>query len=313
MNQEATRAEAAIPLPNYGVLRIGGPGAVQFLQGQFTNDTRLLGDGRTQISACCTSQGRTIAVAHLRQVDETIYALLPADIVDKVATCLRKFVLRAKVETVHAADLRIGAIVTAPGSIAVARSPFDEATPELSLVSKPGSTEVVTFQYAAGRQVIAATATAWQSVPNLSPNPASTQALEEWLAADIADGLPVVTAVTSEQFIPQMLNLDLLDGISFTKGCYTGQEIVARTQNLGRIKRRTLRYRLPGGPVPPPLAPLFRDGTKVAEVVLGADRPGSVELLAVTQLDARDRPLTLDDGRIAVPQPLPYAIPGSAA
>ena len=100
--------------------------------------------------------------------------------------------------------------------------------------------------------------------------------------------------------------------MAFDKGCYTGQEIVARTQNLGRIKRRTLRYRLSGGPLPDLLAPLYRGGTKVAEVVLGAARTEGVELLAVTQLDAGDLPLALEDGRIALPQPLPYVVPGTA-
>ena len=92
----------------------------------------------------------------------------------------------------------------------------------------------------------------------------------EWLAADIAAGLPLVSAATSEQFIPQMLNLDLLDAVSFTKGCYTGQEIVARTHHLGRVKRRTMRFRLAAGPAPAPLQILLVDGAQAAEVLLTA-------------------------------------------
>ena len=84
------------------------------------------------------------------------------------------------------------------------------------------------------------------------------------------------TPSTSGAFVPQMLNLDLLDAISFSKGCYTGQEIVARTQHLGRIKRRLGRYRVPAGVEPAPLAGLYRDGTKVAEVLMSASgTPGS--------------------------------------
>ena len=118
---------------------------------------------------------------------------------------------------------------------------------------------------------------------------------------------------TSESFVPQMLNLDLLDGISFDKGCYTGQEIVARTQHLGRIKRRTFRYRLADGPAPAPLDGLYRDGTKVAEVLVAARRQGVAEFLAVTNLDACDEPLATGDGRPAQRLALPYAVDGPAS
>jgi hypothetical protein len=161
----------------------------------------------------------------------------------------------------------------------------------------------VAFDYAPGRRAIAAPADTWRSTS------ARPQVLDEWLAADIRDGQPQVVAATSEAFIAQMLNLDLIGGISFSKGCYTGQEIVARTQNLGRIKRRTFRYRVDGGTPPAPLAGLYIDGSKVAEVLTSAAWGGSVELLAVTSLDARDRVLTLDDGRSAVPLEMAYTVP----
>ena len=108
-----------------------------------------------------------------------------------------------------------------------------------------------------------------------------------------------MTAATTEQFIPQMLNLDLIDAVRFTKGCYTGQEIVARTQHLGRVKRRTLRFRLAAGPAPEPLQHLLLDGVKAADVLLTATTDTGVELLAVTNLDARERSLTTEDGRVA--------------
>ncbi len=80
-----------------------------------------------------------------------------------------------------------------------------------------------------------------------APAAASSSVERDWRLADIRAGLAQVYAATSELFVPQMLNLDLIDGISFTKGCFTGQEIVARTQHLGRIKRRMFRLRLPQG------------------------------------------------------------------
>src|SRR3954471_8689733 len=98
MNEELTQPLRALLLPAVAVLRIAGRDAITFVQGQFTSDVRDLADGRTQLSACCTNHGRVIALVRFRQQDEAIYALLPADVAPRLATHLRKFVLRAKVE-----------------------------------------------------------------------------------------------------------------------------------------------------------------------------------------------------------------------
>jgi hypothetical protein len=306
---DATQALRAVLLPGFGVLRIAGADAVQFLQGQFTNDTRLLADGRTQVSACCTGQGRVLAVVRFRQTDEAVYALLPAELLGKVATQLRKFVLRAKVEILQALDLHVGAIYSGAAAMGVTQRAFDEAALTMSPVPLAGATEVVTFQYAAGREVVAAPAAAWRAISGLSLSRPSPQSQEQWLAADIADGLAHVFQATSEQFIPQMLNVDLVGGVSFTKGCYTGQEIVARTHHLGRVKRRTMRFVLPvPGDAPALMSSLLLDGTKAADVVMTATLPDRVELLAVTYLDAQDKALATADGRVAEPRPLPYRV-----
>ena len=308
MNEELTQPLHAILLPSYAVLRIAGRDAVTFLQGQFTSDVRGLADGRTQLSACCTNQGRVMAVVRFRQQDEAVYALLPADLASRLATHLRKFVLRAKVEVLLAGDLHIGAILTGSADAPVARV-GDPTELTMSPVPLAGSTEIVTFQYAPGREVIAAPPAAWRAISGLSLSRPNERSQADWIAADIAAGLPEVTAGTTEQFIPQMLNLDLLDAVSFTKGCYTGQEIVARTQHLGRVKRRAMRFRLASGPAPEPLQNLLLDGAKAADVLVTAPRPGgAVELLAVTNLDVQGRSLATEDGRVAEPMPLPYPL-----
>jgi len=310
MSDEATQPLRAFLLPHLAVLRVAGPEAATFLQGQLTHDTRLLRDGRTQLSACNSAQGRVIAIVRLRQTDDAIYALLPADLAAPLATHLRKFVLRAKVDLLQAHDLHLGAVVTAAIDSSAVAAKFDEAAMTLSPVPMSGATEVVTFNYAPGREVVAAPPAAWRAISGLSLLRPSERSANEWLAMDIRDGLPQVFAATSEHFVPQMLNLDLIDAISFTKGCYTGQEIVARTHHLGRIKRRTLRYRLAQGPPPAPLQPLFLDGTKVAEVLMSAADAGGAQLLAVTNLEAKGQALTLADGRRAEPLTIPYEIAG---
>jgi tRNA-modifying protein YgfZ len=304
---EATQSIHAALLPFFGVLRCSGEDAARFLQGQVTHDTQLLADGRTLLAACNTPQGRVIAVMRLKQTDDAVYALLPTDLLEHVASRLRRFVLRAKVDVQIAADLQVAWVGGHPFSATLAIESYD-ATRTVSAIPQAGATEVVSFDYGAGRQVVATPGAALRAITGLSLSKSLPRIAEEWWAVDIAAGLPQVFRASSEQFVPQMLNLDLLDGISFTKGCYTGQEIVARTQHLGRIKRRTFRYRVAGEAPLAPMAGLSLDGTKVAEVVISAPRGEFVELLAVTALDARDRTLVTEDGREAVPVEMPYRI-----
>src|SRR4051812_18922362 len=108
MNEELTQPLRALLLPAPAVLRIAGRDAVTFVQGQFTSDVRDLAHGRTQLSACCTNQGRVIALVRFRQHDEAVYALLPTDLASSLTSHLRKFVLRAKVEILQAGDLNVG-------------------------------------------------------------------------------------------------------------------------------------------------------------------------------------------------------------
>ena len=263
-------------LPFLAALRFEGPDAATFLQGQLTADVRLLADGRTQLAAANTPQGRVTALLRLRQQGDAVHALLPAALAEPLAAQLRRYVLRAK--------LRIN-VDERP----VAWLDDDGTAPDGALV----------FQYDPTRRVAL--------LPAGAAGPAgSPDAETRWRAADVAGGQPQVDAATAGQFVAQMLNLDLLDGISFQKGCYTGQEIVARTQHLGRIKRRMLRFRAAGGAPPAPLAALLQDGQKVGEVLIAAPTGHGVDLLAVTNLEAATRPLVLDDGRALEALPLPY-------
>jgi folate-binding protein YgfZ len=227
----------ALELGFLSVLRFSGADASAFLQGQVSNDTRRLADGQPLLSAYSSAQGRVVAVLHLLPHSSGVMAILPRELAPTTLERLRKFVLRAKVKiedlsdqysvaggyasTPEVANLNGAAYVEREG-IAIARVPdaAQNATPRYWLV-RPR-----------------------ESVAQLR---GASEADLAWRLADIRAGMPQVYAATSEQFVAQMLNLDLLDAISFTKGCYTGQEIIARTQHLGRIKRRLFRLRLPPG------------------------------------------------------------------
>ncbi len=218
-------------LGHLGLLRFTGADARSFLQGQISNDTERLAQGHSLLCAYSNAQGRVLAVLSLLPHSTGIVAILPAELVAPIAAALRKFILRSKVRIDEsaaqlivagqhgAAGLRraglpvpagIGAYQEARG-IGVART--NEPEERFWLIGAPAALAALDQGSAAQREA-------------------------DWRLADIGAGLPQVYAATREAFVAQMLNLDLVDGISFTKGCYTGQEIIARTQHLGRIKRR---------------------------------------------------------------------------
>jgi tRNA-modifying protein YgfZ len=221
-------------LPHMGVLRFAGPDAVNFLQGQVSNDTRRLAEGAPLLAAYSSAQGRVIAVLHLVPHSSGVIALLPQDVLAATCERLRKFVLRAKVKIEDASD-RLAVIgVLGPDALRAAGLPIPDARGYLERdgigIARVGPSAEST-RYWMIREAAAGSGTA----PGIE---------SAWRLADIRAGLPTVYAATSEAFVAQMLNLDLIDGISFSKGCYTGQEIIARAQHLGRIKRRMFRLRL---------------------------------------------------------------------
>jgi hypothetical protein len=236
-------ADSPVRLPHLGVLRFRGPDAAAFLQGQVSNDTAPLARGVPVLAAYSTPQGRVLAVLRLVPHSSGILGILPREIAAATRERLRKFVLRAKVEIADASD---ELVVAGARSGALPASGFGEVPAPESYVEKDG-----VGLARVGRDAAPGSERAWLigeagALRDIaSSDPARIE--NEWRLGDIRDGQPQVYAATSELFVAQMLNLDLIGGISFSKGCYTGQEIIARTQHLGRIKRRLFRLRLPPG------------------------------------------------------------------
>lgn len=290
-------------LPDLGVLGVRGVDALRFLQGQLSSDTQRLASGGAQLAGLHTPQGRTVAVLRLVAPTPTeVLAVLPRELVPAVRARLAKFVLRAKLAlTDESASWQVHGIVGSPlappsASIALALGgPCDRMfwlTPDDSRV-----------------ELEAAVARA----PQLSR--------ADWRRLDIAAGLPQIYPATSEAFVAQMLNLDLLGGIAFDKGCYTGQEVIARAHYRGRVKRRLqgFRTRTPA-PAELELVPGSRgrlaDGRSFS--VLEAERcgDGQLEFLAVTALAANSGDASNDDEAPAAEAAvdcetleLPYALP----
>jgi len=275
---------------------------LNFLQGQITNDTKRLAESGAMLAAYLNPQGRAIALLHLLSHSTGTLAVLPRELKQPIAERMRKFILRAKVRVEDPGESLAVYGYHGPGALAQAGLP------------EPGAGAGYVESDGLGVARVGKGPRYWVvAAPHAGLDPKNEEAAQagataggvesDWRRADIEEGLPQVYGVTSEAFVAQMLNLDLLDGISFSKGCYTGQEIVARTQHLGRIKRRLFHLRLPRGGWHIGEEIALRDGRRgrLTEVIEGEH--GS-EALAVLTLEP------LASYETASPE---TATPGSAA
>lgn len=292
-------------LDDIGCVTAAGPDAISFLQGQLTADLAALAPGHALLTAAATAQGRVVAVARALLADGAGIALvLPRSEAAALRERLARYVLRARVTLADASAewaalglldaAALGALDASaprsPGDVVVAGGVF-------ALALAPAPRVLLVGPRAAIAPVKA----------RLGGEPVAPA---RWRLAEIRAGVPEIGAATRELFVPQMLNLDLLGAIGFRKGCYTGQEIIARTQHLGRIKRRMARMRCvvaadPGTPV---------HGTSglTGHVVASApDGEGAHELLATVSIEDAHGALTLGgpDGAPLELLPLPYAVP----
>ena len=263
------RSRRTAELSGLGVLRMGGPDAESFAQGQLSNDIARLAPGGALLAGCHNPQGRVIALLRvIRTAPETLLAVLPRELIEPLTARLRRYVLRAKVRLEDASpQYRVQGLI-APGAGA---APADAAgTLTIDLGGEPR------------RQLQLVSRSA--GAPDAGDEAAAAL---EWQRLQIAAGLPQVYARTSESFLAQMLNLDLLDAIAFDKGCYTGQEVIARAHYRGRVKRRMqrLRTRAPQALAPGDTARL-PDGRTLKVVDAVALEDGRCEFLAVTALGA---------------------------
>lgn len=286
-------------LHTLSALTLAGVDARNFLQGQLSQDLRTLGPQRALLASCNSAQGRVQAVMTLIERDGQIIILLPASIIPRILPRLRNYLLRAK--AILSNDPTLWSVATLTATQASAQS--------IELPISPG--DIVRSD--------ALTLMRWWSSDErylvLAPTAAvDSQTTEDgclqWRRADIAAGLPQVYPETYESFVAPMLNLDVLGGISFDKGCYTGQEIIARTHYRGTVKRRMFRFT--GNCTPPDPGTRVLQGAKHAgDVVDAVGTATGCELLAALSIEHAQSPLHLDgiaDSGLNLLS-LPYTVP----
>lgn len=278
-------------LPRFGSIHVSGADAREFLQGQVSFDMQRLTPQRMELASCSSSQGRVQAILWMIERADGILLIQPAELVEPTIVRLRKYVMRAKAKIESGAGrFTIGGATTT-----------DEGTAPRTHVETDGVSIVRWPSTTTYSLIIAPAAASLQDDPGFA---------DAWHRADIRAGLPQVYSPTHEMFVAQMLNVDLLDGISFEKGCYTGQEIIARTHFRGTVKRRMVAFRS-AGPAPSPGARILSAGTHAGEVVDAVSTQDGCELLAVIALAELQKELTLaDTGAVLNRMPMPYEVIG---
>jgi len=275
-------------LSDNALLAVTGDDAAPFLHGQFTNDVKALAPGRAQWNGWCSAKGRLLATFLLVRRADGFLLMLPAEIAGAFAKRLAMFVLRSKVriDDVSATLGRYG--ITGDGAQAFVAGQWPSTPAPLEAVESEGS-------FAIGLEGTRYLAWAAESSPvgALLRDAASAGARERWDREAIDSGVATIVAATQEAFVPQMANFELVGGVSFQKGCYPGQEIVARTQYRGILKRRMAVAHVEGEGRPAPgdsvYSAAFGDQSAGTVVNVAPAPGGGFDLLVVAQIESLDR------------------------
>jgi len=296
----------------YARLRITGEDAQAFLQNLLSNDIRQVSATRAQYSSLNSAKGRVLATLFICQDDDGYLLQLPTSLSASIHKKLAMYVLRAKVKIIDASD-EIIALGVSGKNAQLALSALFGAIPENQLDSiqneQASLIKVDATRYQINIRARDAAALWTALAPSFTP---VGSACWNWL--EIRAGIPAVTMPTQEQFVAQMINLDVIDAVNFKKGCYPGQEIVARMQYLGKLKRRMYLVHGESADVPQAGVELFSadlPGQATGMMVNASPSPeGGFDGLAVVQISSRETThvhLGSSDGAILEFRPLPYS------
>lgn len=222
------------PVIQLGVLTVAGKDAASLLQGQITCNVHDITDNKSSLGAICNPKGRVITTFLLVKRDDAYLLLLPVELLAPIKKRLQMYVLRSAVTLTDSSDELC--LIGSSCQFDVKTSTNDQ----FGNTTRQQNRLTIDLSRQVNRQLLITDAEDAQQFWNEQTSEHGYQAAgsEVWRSLDIIDGIPWLTTETSEEYIPQMLNLDTLGGVSFTKGCYTGQEIVARTHYLGKAKRQ---------------------------------------------------------------------------
>jgi folate-binding protein YgfZ len=302
-------------ISDLGLIAVSGDDAASFLHNQLTNDVEHLGNDQARLAGYCTPKGRLQATFLMWRNAESVFLQLPRELQPALQKRLSMFVMRSKAKLADAGDLVVLGLGGAAADAAL-RPHFEvlPAAPYGKVDSPLGTLVRVADAFGAPRyEWLLTPATAAAVLPALRGSLA-LGGNQAWQLSSIHAGVPQVTAKTQEQFVPQMINFELLGGVNFKKGCYPGQEIVARSQYLGKLKRRAALVTIAGATAQAgdEVFALADPGQPCGMVVNaapnGAGGTDALVEMKLAALEAGDIRLGSSGGAPLAFQPMPYPL-----
>ena len=298
-------------LSHLALIRASGEDSANFLQGQLSNDIRNINESRHQLSSYCNPKGRILALFRVFQRQGDFYLALPQALLEPTLKRLRMFVLRSKVELTPI-DTLIGIGLSGPNSEALLREQLGALPAEADEAIQQQGITVLRIAGPHPRFALYGEIGAIQTLWHNLHGHCRAVGADEWDLLDIHAGLPNVLPETTEAFVPQMINLQLINGVNFKKGCYTGQEVVARMQYLGKLKRRMYlahshNEACPGEELSSPQSASGQGAGKV--VLTAAAAGGGYDLLVVAETSVAESGqlfLAKEPARALELLPMPY-------
>lgn len=303
-------------LSQRGLLAVRGKDAEPFLQGQFTNDLLHLDGAHSQLNGYCSAKGRLLANFRLwRAQDEGFLLSMPRSMLESVTKRLQMFVLRSAVTFEDASERWVRLGVSGPGAADELGTMISPLPAEPDALTRSGEFTVLRLPGVHPRFEVHGPLTAMRKlwdVLNVRGAPVGTAA---WELLEILAGIPAILPETADAFVPQMVNYQLIGGVNFKKGCYPGQEVVARMQYLGKLKRQMYLARIDTPDAPRPGDDVYSTDDpeqSAGKIVNAQPHPdGGFQVLTVVQIASREGgPVHLGgvSGPVLEFAELPYAL-----
>ena len=228
-------------LSHQGLITVSGDDAADFLQGQLSNDIRNVSAQHSQLSAYCTPKGRILSNFRIFKRNEVFYIRLPRSLLETTLKRLRMFVLMSKVSFDDSSDTLVHIGVSGPTAIDQLSQHVKELPAQIDDMTQIDGYTIIKLPGLHPRFEIYGEMETIKTLWNKLDVHAAAIGSGPWSLLDILAGIPTIYPQTSEAFVPHMVNMQIINGVSFQKGCYAGQEIVARMQYLGKLKRQMYR------------------------------------------------------------------------
>jgi len=282
-----TTGETLCDLSPFGLISAYGDQAEEFLQNMLTNNINEVNESRSQLSALCTQKGRMLSNFRVFKRNDTYYLRLPQEMLEPTLKRLQMFVLMTKITLKDASNALVRFGYAGPEAAESLEAYLESVPAENDDVIESKGITVVRVPGVHSRFELYGELEDMQALWNHLNVRAVPVGSDAWPLQDIMAGLPNIYAENSESFVPQMANMHLINGVSFKKGCFPGQEVVARMQYLGKLKRRMYLLDLPGTEAPIPGTDIMDgDKPKAAGEIVDARRngDGSISALGVIQV-----------------------------